>query len=80
MGQRLHIKDLITDLGQQNVRCVGIDTRGYPVIERRDVRGLRTYSIHPDGRGVNPMSPILPPGEEDVHDQDCELMLPILAY
>lgn len=67
LGQRAHIQQLAT-LGCP-LHWHGFDADGLPVISRHDVRGWRTYALHPDGRGVEYE------GRVDMRDDDT-----LLAY
>ena len=58
-SQRAHLRELARLLGRERVAVVGLDSAGQPTISRRDARGVATYSLHRDGRGVAPALPVV---------------------
>lgn len=65
-SQRAHLRELARLLGRERVAVLGFDTAGQPTISRRDMRGIATYSLHRDGRGVPPALPVAQLSDDDV--------------
>lgn len=70
VAQRAHIGELLRMLGATNVALLGFDGWRSPVISRRDANGVKTYSVHGDGRGIHVIPPVVQLTDPEVESFD----------